>query len=247
MILDYLRSDGAASILELSEGINASDSTIRRDLDHLEENGYLERTHGGAILLQQPGTTFEREPRLNAQLRLTEKERIGAAAVAHIRNHDSVIFDSSSTVFAAVHAAAQRGLTLTVITNSLEIAVFASGVPNWRVIVPGGTVRQGTKFLAGEQAISFFRELHADLLFAGAFAVSSVGATDASVEVAYVKRAMVASARRTVLLADSSKFSDPGLCVFCQLSDVDTLITDSEVSAATVSEFKTNGLQVDPV
>ena len=244
MVLDHLRSAGAVSIQELSDAIHASESTIRRDLDHLEENGYLERTHGGAILLQQPGTTFEREPHLNAQLRRTQKVKIGTLATARIRNHDSVIFDSSSTVFETVRAAAARNLALTVITISLDIAQYASGVSNWRVIVPGGTVRKGTQLIAGEQAISFFSELHVDLLLVGCMAVWPGGASDASVEIAYVKRAMIASARRKILLADSSKLADPGLCRFSRLSDIDELITDDEADEDKIAELSAKGLKV---
>ncbi|MFA3916708.1 DeoR/GlpR family DNA-binding transcription regulator [Ruegeria hyattellae] len=247
LILDHLRANGAASILELSVAIDASDSTIRRDLDHLVDQGYLERTHGGALLVQQMGTTFEREPHLNAQLRRQEKEKIGMAAAQRLRDGDSVIFESSSTVFETARAASGRNLSLTVITNSLDIAQFATGVQNWNVIVPGGTVRQGSQFLAGELVMSFFRELHVDVLIAGAWAVSATAATDASLEVASIKRAMVASARKTILVADSSKFSELGFCNFCKISQVHELITDSGIDPETVERISAANTKVSTV
>ena len=150
MILDHLRVNGAASIQALAEAIGGSGSTIRRDLDHLMEGGYLERTHGGAVLLQPLRATFERDNSINAQIGHAEKVAIGAAAALRLNPRDSVILDSSSTVMEAVRAAATRDIPLTMVTNSLEIALFCADVPHWRVIMPGGTVRPGFKALAGE-------------------------------------------------------------------------------------------------
>lgn len=229
LILDRLRLDGAASIQELSEAIGGSISTIRRDIEQLVEEGYLERTHGGALLIQQPGATFEREPGLNAELRLHEKIAIGVEAAQRLRDGDSVIFESSSTVFQAAKAAAARKLALTVVTNSLEIGQFAAGIANWRVVMPGGTVRPGSRTLLGEPGETFFKTVHADVLVTGAWAVTGRLITDATLEVASLKRAMVNSARRTILLVDSSKFTAPGFSTFCEIGAIHELITDSGI------------------
>src|SRR5262245_3824096 len=93
MILERLRRDGAASILELAEEIGASASTIRRDLEQLTEGGYLERTHGGALFVPPLQATFEHEPSLNAQLQHRQKRAIGALAALRINPRESVIFD----------------------------------------------------------------------------------------------------------------------------------------------------------
>lgn len=227
LILDYLKANGASSIQELSDAIGGSLSTVRRDLDQLVERGYLERTHGGAMLPPQQRATFEGEPSVNAELRHAEKAAIGREAARRLSPGDSVIFESSSTVMEAVRAAADRDLPLTVVTNSLQIAQFGAGVPRWRIIMPGGTLRPGSHALVGEPGESFFQEVHADLCVTSAWAVSATILTDASFEVAAMKRAMIASARRTLLLVDSAKFQRlPAFCTFCETSAVDEIITD---------------------
>ncbi|WP_254018605.1 DeoR/GlpR family DNA-binding transcription regulator [Mesorhizobium escarrei] len=230
LILEHLRVNGAASIQELADTIGGSQSTVRRDLEHLVEKGYLERTHGGAHLLQPMRATFERETSVNAQLQHAEKAAIGQEAALRLSARDSVIFDSSSTVMEAVRAAAERDLPLTVVTNSLEIADFAADIKSWRIILPGGTVRPGYRHLAGEPGESFIKTLHADLCMTGASAVTGTLLTETSLEVASLKRAMISSARKTILLVDSSKFTAPGFCTLSDISEIDEVITDEGIS-----------------
>lgn len=237
LILEHLRVNGAASIQELADTIGGSQSTVRRDLEHLVEKGYLERTHGGAHLLQPMRATFERETTVNAELQHAEKVAIGREAAGRLSARDSVIFDSSSTVMEAVRAAAERDLPLTVVTNSLEIADFAADIKSWRIILPGGTVRPGYRHLAGEPGESFIKTLHADLCMTGASAVTGTLLTETSLEVASLKRAMIGSARKTILLVDSSKFTAPGFCTLSDISEIDEVITDEGVSQDALSSL----------
>ncbi|ACI58207.1 transcriptional regulator, DeoR family (plasmid) [Rhizobium leguminosarum bv. trifolii WSM2304] len=250
LMLEQLRINGAASIQELADTTGGSQSTVRRDLEHLVERGHLERTHGGAYLLQPSRATFERERLLNAHLRLAEKVAIGREAASRLAAGDSVIFDSSSTVMEAVRAAAERDIPLTLVTNSLEIADFAADVKFWRLIMPGGSIRPGYRHLAGEPGESFIRSLHADLCMTGAAAVTGTLLTDSTLEVAALKRAMISSARRTLLLVDSSKFAPPGFCTFCEISQIHEVITDdgaNEESVAALRAVETNVTLVKPV
>lgn len=238
LILEHLRLNGATSIGELAEAIGGSQSTVRRDLEHLVEGGYLERTHGGALLVPPLQATFERDPTINAHIQRAQKMAIGAAAALRLNPRESAIFESSSTVMEAVRAAIARDLPLTVVTNSLDIAQLCSGVPQWRVILPGGTLRPGTGFLTGEPAESFFKVVHADVCFTGAYAVTGSILTDASFEVAALKRAMIQSARRKILLVDSSKFTAPAFCTFCDLSAIDEVITDDGIGEEHLSALR---------
>jgi DeoR/GlpR family transcriptional regulator of sugar metabolism len=244
LILEHLRANGAASIQELAETIGGSQSTIRRDLEHLMDAGYLERTHGGALLVPPMRATFEGESTLNAQMRREQKQAIGAEAAERLSAHESVIFDSSSTVLEAVRAAAQRSLPLTVVTNSLEIALVSSTIPTWRVILPGGTLRPGSTMLAGNPGEDFFKMVHADVCFTGAYAVTGALLTDATLEVASLKRAMIQSARRKVLLVDSSKFRAPAFCTFCELSEIDEVITDDGIQPDHLASLRSFDLEV---
>jgi DeoR/GlpR family transcriptional regulator of sugar metabolism len=247
MILDHLRLNGAASVQELVDAIGGSGSTIRRDLEHLVEGGYLERTHGGALLLQPHRATFERETSINAQLRHPEKEAIGAEAALRLNPRDSVIFDSSSTVVEAVKAATKRDIPLTIVTNSLEIADIGATVPGWKVIVPGGTIRTGSKTLIGQPGEGFLQTIHADVLMTGTFAIMGGVLSDASIEIAQMKRAMLRSARRTILLADSSKFTEHAFSAFSDLSAIDELITDEGATSTHIDSVKSFNVKVTVV
>jgi DeoR/GlpR family transcriptional regulator of sugar metabolism len=238
LILEHLRINGAASIQELADTIGGSQSTVRRDLEHLVEKGYLERTHGGAHLLQPMRATFERETTVNAELQHAEKVAIGREAAQRLSARDSVIFDSSSTVMEAVRAAAERDLPLTVVTNSLEIADFAADIKSWRIILPGGTVRPGYRHLTGEPGESFIKTLHADLCMTGASAVTGTLLTETSLEVASLKRAMISSARKTILLVDSSKFTAPGFCTLSDMSEIDEVITDEGIASDALGSLR---------
>jgi DeoR/GlpR family transcriptional regulator of sugar metabolism len=247
MILDRVRANGAASIQELADEIGASASTIRRDLEHLTEGGYLERTHGGALLVAPLQATFEREPSINAHLRRDQKRAIGAAAALRLNPRESVVFDSSSTVLEAVRAAAARDISLTAVTNSLDIAFVCASVPSWRVIMPGGSIRPGSGILVGEPGESFLKTIHADVCLIGAYAVTGRLLTDASLEIVAIKHAMIQSARRTILLVDSSKFQAPAFCTFADLSAVDEVITDDGAAPEDLAMLRSFNVKVSVV
>jgi DeoR/GlpR family transcriptional regulator of sugar metabolism len=247
MILEYLQANGASSVQALADAVGGSQSTIRRDLDHLTEAGYLERTHGGALLVSPLRASFEREPALNAHLQQAQKAAIGRAAAGRLSGRDSVIFDSSSTVLEAARATAWRDLPLTVVTNDLEIARIGADIPRWRVIVAGGTLRPASSTMLGEPADALLGTIHADLCFIGAYAVAGGLLTDATMEVASTKRAMIRAARRMILLVDSSKFRAPAFSTFGNLSEIEEVITDEGVSAEVRTSLGFGRVTVVPV
>ncbi|HEY4252800.1 MAG TPA: DeoR/GlpR family DNA-binding transcription regulator [Roseomonas sp.] len=232
LILDRLRQTGAASIQELAEAIGASGSTVRRDLEHLVKGGALVRTHGGALLQRTEHATFEPEITLAAELARPEKMAIAAAVAAEIQPGQSVIFDASTTVLEVARLVIQRQLPLTAVTNSLAIAQLLAAAPAVQLVVPGGTVRAGSLTLVGRPGEDFLRTIHADLALIGTHAVTGAILTETSLEVAAMKRAMIAAARRTLVLADSSKFGPPSFCTICDLSEVDAIVTDAGLAAA---------------
>ena len=246
-VLDHIRKRGAASIQELSEAIGISISTIRRDLEHLEERGYLERSHGGALIHKQLRSTFEPEAAISAEFFRAEKEAIGKAAAQTLRAGESVIFDSSSTVLAAARASVARALPLTAVTNDLGIGEVLAGAANMRVVVLGGTVRPNSLTMIGEPGENFLSSLNADVAFIGAHAISRLALTETSLETAAIKRAMIASARRVVLLADASKFQPAAFCRICDLSSIHELITDDRAVETDLAPLRDLGVGVTVV
>ena len=246
-ILEHIRKKGAASIQELSEAIGASVSTVRRDLEHLEERGYLERSHGGALIQKQLQSTFEPEAAITAEFDRAEKTSIGQAAAASLRSGESVIFDSSSTVFAAARSCVERRLTLTAVTNDLGIGQTLASSNTNRVVMLGGTLRVGSSTALGEPGQGFLGSLSADVVFIGTHAISGTSLTETSIEAAAMKRAMIAAARRVVVLADASKFRPEAFCQICSASAIHELITDARADPTDLARLRDVGVKVTVV
>jgi DeoR family transcriptional regulator of aga operon len=246
-MLEHIRKRGAASIQELAEEIGISMSTVRRDLEHLEERGYLERSHGGALIQKPVQSTFEPEAAIAAEFDRSEKESIGYAAAKTVSSGASVIFDSSSTVLAAARACVERGTPLTAVTNDVGIGQTLSMAPAVRVVILGGTVRPGSLTAVGEPGEGFLANLSTDIAFIGTHAISGTSLTETSIEAAAMKRAMIASARRTILLADASKFRAAAFCRICDIRDIDEMITDDRADASEIERLRDLGLTVTVV
>jgi DeoR family transcriptional regulator of aga operon len=246
-ILEYLKRQGTVAIQDLIDLISASPSTIRRDLEALERQGVLERTHGGAMLQRTELATFEPDLATAAQFARAEKEAIGAAMAAQLRPGQSVIFDSSTTVLEVARAVASAPMDLTAVTNSLPIAQVLATVPGVRLVVLGGTCKPGTLTLVGHPAENLLNTIHADVALLGIHAISGSVLTETSLEVAAMKQAMIAAARRVVVLADTSKFTSPSFCTICEVTEIDEIITDERIDAAHLAALRTLGVDVQVV
>lgn len=243
-ILDHVRARGAAAIPELARAIGVSASTVRRDLADLARQGELRRTHGGAVAAAATRNTFEPAPGIAQHSHAAAKRAIGEAAAALVENGQSVMFDSSSTVLEAARAVVARGLAITAVTNDLRIAAVLAEVRRIRVIVPGGTLRPASSTLAGEPGQSFARGLSADLALLGAHAISGCTISETAIEVAGIKQAMAAGARRLVVLADASKFGAVAFCKVLDLGRGDLVVTDAGLDAACRRMLDAQGVEV---
>ena len=246
-MLEHIRRRGAASIQELAEEIGISMSTVRRDLEHLEERGYLERSHGGAVLQKPIQSTFEPEAAITAELDRPQKEAIGLAAAATLTSGASVLFDSSSTVLVAARACGDRGIALTAVTNDLGIGQVLAGAGSIRCVILGGTLRPGSLTMVGEPGEGLLGKLSVDVALIGTHAISDTAITETSLETAAIKRAMIAAARRIVLLADASKFRAAAFCRICELTEIDEMITDDRADPAEIDRLRSLGLAVTVV
>ncbi len=241
-ILKLIQEDGHAKVQQLSHIFNVSEVTIRQDLEVLETLGYVQREHGGAFLkdvgsFAETGTLFNKE-------HLEEKQAIALKAVAYIEEGDSIILDSGSTTTAL--ASQLLGFkNLTVITNALNIAFILGKNPGINLVVSGGEFKAPTLSLTGELAASVFNRFHVSKLFLATAGISpDFNLTYPSFSDLVVKSAMIESADKVFLLADSSKI---GLTTFASLGSitkVHTLITDSRISQEAVKKLNELGVTV---
>ncbi|WP_374970829.1 DeoR/GlpR family DNA-binding transcription regulator [Terrabacter sp. BE26] len=228
VILELVQVSGAVKVSELVERLGVSDMTIRRDIERLSGDGLLERVHGGALALD--GTRSSDEPGFSAKsrLQLAQKQAIARAAARHVEAGSSIGISAGTTTYELARAVRDVP-DLTVVTNSIPVAqlLHESAAPGQTVVLTGG-VRTPSDALVGPVAVAALRSLHVDILFLGAHGVEGrTGLTTPNLVEAETNRALVESARRVCLLADSSKWGTVGLSTFADLADVDLFVTDT--------------------
>jgi len=240
-ILDRLRRDGRVDVGDLAEAFTTSEVTVRRDLDALAEAGVLRRVHGGAVSLLLRG---EELPFAMREMdSAATKDRMGAAAASLVQEGEAVVVDSGTTGLAVARALAGRRLT--VMPLSLHAAAALSATSSVHLLLPGGTVRHGEGSLVGPIAEANLRSLRFDTTVLTCCGLSPEGGVTAhDVQDAAVKRAAVAVATRTVLVAEGAKFVRTALAVVCAASDVDVLVTDHDAPPAALARLREAGVQV---
>lgn len=223
-VLDQLEEKGHVSVNDLSGELGVSDVTIRKDLQFLEDQDLLIRTHGGAIPANEFAYDVPFEEK--AQRQKEEKRRIGKAAVEMISDQDTLILDSGTTTLQIVRNLGDVE-DLTISTNSIHIALETLGMSDLRVLLLGGTVRSKSASVVGPYAEQMLRDHSFSKLFlAGDGFDIDYGLTTTDDREAYLNRLMIDSAEQTIVVVDSSKFGRRGLCRICEPSDMDVVITD---------------------
>ena len=246
-ILSLVEQHGFARVSQLSQFFGVSEVTIRTDLDVLSETHVLQRVHGGAIAGIR-SRTLERPFEKSMMTSVDEKKRIGRAAAALVQSYQAVILDVGTTTTRIARSLAAREdiSDVIVITNALNIALeFERAIPRFTVIVTGGTLRPEQHSLVAPLADILFDRIQADIAFIGCTGVDvEVGVTNANVPEAEMKRLMLGSAHRGVIVADSMKLGVTQLSRVIPISDVDTLITGSEAARHHIDALTRAGLEV---
>ena len=244
-IVKFLQRSERASTRALSALFNVSEVTIRHDLNELEKRGWISRVHGGAEIV--PRLQHEQSFALRQQHHLKEKLRIAKAAAATISPGDTVLLDSSTTVFQLALQLRER-TDLRVITNNLGVVSALSVNPDIEVVIVGGVVRGKTASVVGASAEAMLAEWHADKGFFGAAGlVQEKGLTDADMREVQVKRAMIKAVNEVNALLDASKLGQQAFLTFAGLADIDHLFTDDQISDAYIDLCQGFGIQLSVV
>lgn len=223
-ILQLLQSGKKAKVGELSKRFAVSESTIRRDLQEMEDSGLIQRTHGGAI---SPQTGLELSFKEKEIRNLEAKSQIAAAAAALVQDGEALLLDAGTTTLQI--AKALRGRPVTVATTSMDVAQVFTDDPVVEVWVLGGTFRKTTHSLVGFITNTVLANLHFDKIFLGANGISvETAITTPFLVEAETKRHMLKAASEVIVVTDSSKLGIKGLCRICSLDEVDLLITDDQ-------------------
>ncbi|WP_109077180.1 glucitol operon DNA-binding transcriptional repressor SrlR [Aggregatibacter kilianii] len=229
-ILDYLKLHGRTPVEQLAEHFNTTGTTIRKDLTALEEDNKVLRTYGSVVLTNTTNNEESELPIVNkAGINLETKRKIAQAAVELLKDGDSMIVDSGSTVLQMIPFLAKLN-NLTIMTNSLH---FINALTNLdcdhELLMCGGTYRAKSGSFHGILAESTFEKFSFDKLFIGTDGFDlNVGLTTFN-EVHGVSKAMCSAAREIIVLADSSKFNRRSPNVVCPLEKIDVVITDKNL------------------
>jgi DeoR family transcriptional regulator, fructose operon transcriptional repressor len=241
-ILRLARVEGRVDVAALADTLNVTAETIRRDLTTLERAGVLRRVHGGAIPVERIG--FEPAVATRDAVLTVEKERIAKAALSELPEDGAIILDAGTTT-ARLAQALPLDRELTVVVNSPVLATMLAARANVNVLLLGGRLRGRTLATVDDWALRPLADLYVDVAFLGANGCSvERGLTTPDPAEAAVKRAMIAAARRTILLADHTKIGNDYLARFGQLSDLDLLITDTGLDDDLVTDVEAAGVRV---
>ncbi|WP_245734831.1 DeoR/GlpR family DNA-binding transcription regulator [Nocardioides exalbidus] len=235
---------GRLSVVQLSEEFDVTTETVRRDLSTLDRMGLVRRVHGGAVPAGSL-TVIESGIGERDQSNTQAKEAIATAALALLPAPDSVVVIDAGSTTSRFAAALPRDHRLTVVTHAVPVATRLAGLPQIELHLLPGKVRPATHAAVGADTVGALAELRADVAFIATNGITvGHGLTTPDSDEAASKRAMIACARRTVVLADSTKFGVETAVRFATLDSVDVLVTDSDIEAADRRALENAGIEV---
>lgn len=226
-------------VTDLSEEIKVSEDTIRRDLQELADDGKLIKVHGGAL-----SKSFHNSFNSSAVYAMENKKIIAQKAVKLIKDGMFVLTSGGTTIIEMAKAL-PKDLQATFITGSVPAAFEYIRHPNIEIILIGDKLSKGSQITVGGEAIAKIKQIRADICFLGINALHvSQGLTDNDWEVVQVKKAMMESSEKTVLLSISEKINTTQRIRICETKDVDIIITELNEEDELLNPFKNIGLTV---
>ncbi len=230
-IMNMLEHNASVQVADIAQTFGVSTVTARGDLDALAAAGKLRRTHGGAVSLHKTLTVSVQDQRINVNV--DAKQAIARSALELVRDGDTLFVDSGTTALEFVRMLDMRS-DITVITADITIADFIDeSLPSVNVIMLGGELRKGHRYLFGPLTMAAIATIHADLavICPGAFVAGRGFMTDFP-QMAEIKKEAIRAATRTAVLMDSSKLHARGIYSFARLEDTQFVVMDEDPDGA---------------
>lgn len=243
-IMDMLRGRGSISVTTLAEKFKVSEVTIRKDLNMLEKQNILYRTHGSAVLIN--AYINDRHISEKESYFVDEKSAIGRQAIELVSPNDTILIASGTTVmFFARQLLTRTNIGLTVITAAINVASILSKDKNIDIIQLGGVLRNSSVSAVGSFAESMLNNFSCSKLFIGVDGIDvDFGITTTNVMEANLNRVMINCVQKVVVLSDSSKFGRRGLSKICDIESVDLIITDDQIPSEILTNLTDRGIEV---
>ncbi len=240
-ILEILEAEGSVQVSKLSTVLDVTEETVRRDLEKLEKQECLTRTHGGAIPIDESGYELSLEKRKHTNSEI--KEMLAAEAVKHIAGGDTIFLDASTTTFFMAKEL-KKMKNVTVITNSIRIIDELAGYDNIKLISVGGKVSQNQSFI-GTISEDIIKEYFfaSKVFFSSKGITEDVGILESNELECGIKQKMIENSSKRYYLCDKSKIGRVGFVKLCGFDKINTIITDADLDLS----FKTklDELKVD--
>lgn len=241
-ILDKLKEAGYVSVAALSREMDVTMVTVRKDLRILEEKGLLFRTHGSAT----PVSPYVNDKPVTEKrlVQVSQKNAIASKATELLVQDDVIIIGSGTTVLAFAQTI-PRTLSLTVLTAAMNVSMALMDVPKAEVVQLGGVVRKSSSSVVGHFAENMIKDFACSKLFISVDGIDpEFGLTTSNLLEAHLNSIMIASAQKTIVLADSSKFGKKSFGKIAKIEDIDTLIVDKNLSTHYVEMLEEKGVEV---
>jgi len=241
-ITEVMAARGRASVQELAQELDVTNATVRRDLSELESRGLLRRTHGGAVRTER--TSYLTPVTNRAGQFDEEKVAIAQTAVLSLTDHSTIGIDAGTTTIKLAEAI-PHDRRLTVVTYSLLVATTLASHPRVRIHFLGGEILENSRATIGPWALDMAGRVTLDAMYVSVDGIDvEFGLTTHNVHEAAVKEALMRSARRSIVVADHSKFGRAEFGRIAPLDRADEIITDPQITAAQVAEVSARGVEV---
>lgn len=238
LIMKQINHDKFVDVKELSAKYYINEATIRRDLNTLEHTGLIKRTYGGAVLIE--GLDAEIPLYARESSNIEKKDFIGKKASYMVHDGDTIILDSSSTTSRIIKYLSNKS-NLKIITNGAKTAVLLTKLNNCTIYCTGGKMRENSLSFIGQTAIEYIKNFYADIAFFSCRSLSfERGLTDSNDDEAILRREMIESSKKSVLLIDSTKLNTTSFFSICPITSINQIICDIPISANILSELKKN-------
>ncbi len=224
---ELVQLSGFASLGELAETLQVSESTVRRDIEQLEGTGDVRRTHGGVFWTGQSSTMRAFETRGDNQW--SAKSAIGKLASELIEDHDTILLDGGSTTYEIARHLVGRPLQ--VVTNSLPVAHLLSSSETIDLVMVGGCVRGRRAVAIGPMTDAMLKTINVRRAFVSVAGVTERGYFNSDMMLVESEKAMLEAADQSIVVTDSSKFGKVSLSRLCGLNEVQALVTDTNVDS----------------
>ena len=245
---ELLARRGMSDLDTLSSELGVSQSTVRRDLELLEQSGLVQRTHGGVIWIGDRtngaagpgGRPYAFDARMNFQVEA--KRQIARAARALVKPGDTILLDGGTSTFYLAQELLDQPLQL--VTNSLPIANLFLNDEHVEVVLIGGMLYPRYGVLLGPMAEQALAPIHTKTLFFSVAGIHDAALYNQNLLLVQAERRMMDQSQQIVLLADSGKFGQQALAKLCDLKDVDVVVTDGGIGNEQRRQVKEAGCQL---